>query len=160
MNNMTHSELEKFATERIGSGWRAIAVQGGDLNQRRNRSGEYLLSGMWVDTGGKWYEISTDRRENDNHAVAIRVCDVPPVPEPSKFNRPPRALVDHFPTDLPLDSFLSSHPIVISFPGCWLEDQALLSYQSLVLRSSQGVSVSITASARIVGDIALRLISG
>ena len=133
--------------------WEKIVVQGERLEKSPSKN-VYLLSGLWIYCLSRWIEIYADRINGDDFCLSIGILELPPIPEPSKFNNPPRKLLQSFPEDCRLDKFVSSGVSGVSASSRNVCDKILID-TSLVIESVDGYKVEIKVSEEFPGSIEL-----
>lgn len=106
-------ELYKLLEEKLLGNWEIIVVQGGRLSLAPDKD-VYLISGLWMKVNSSWIELTATEYfdgEAYDYGLVISACDIPPIPEPSKLNQPPRMEVKVFPDSCRLD-ILKDHKVV------------------------------------------------
>lgn len=134
--------------------WQKIAVQGGRLEYSPSDA-VYLLSGIWVYCLSRWIEISAARNNEDDFHIFVSVLEFSPIPDPSKFNNPPRKLLQLFPADCRLDRFQDGGVARVS-ASCKNMGKDISIDSPLVIESIDGYKVEITLSDRYLGSIELK----
>lgn len=134
--------------------WEKIVVQGGELKHCPSRI-VYLLSGLWVHCLSRWIEISATRINDGDFTLSVRELELPPIPEPSKFNNPPRKLLRSFPEDCRLDEFVDGGVSGVSASSMIVDGEILID-TSLVIEAVDGYKVEIKASDKYLGCIELK----
>ncbi len=106
------SDLNKILEEKLLGNWEIIVAQGGRLSLAPCGN-MYLISGLWVKVNSIWVELTATEYSDDelyDYGLVVTTCDIPPIPEKSKLNHPPRMVVKDFPDCCRLD-LLKDHKV-------------------------------------------------
>jgi|GEM_PF-2453257 len=134
--------------------WEKIVVQSGRLEYSPSKV-VYLLSGIWIYCLSRWVEISATRINEDDFRLSVSVLELPPIPEPSRLNNPPRQLLQSFPADCRLDKFVDGCVADVSASSKNMDDEILID-SSLTVESIDGYKIEIKVSGKFPGSIELK----
>ena len=137
--------------------WERIVVQGGKL-RRAPRNSEYLLSGIWIFVRSKWIGLTSIEFEDDEYGIEQTVLESPPIPEPSKLNRPPRMAAESFPDDCRLDYLQTAGASQVETSGAELTASRPRFPYRIVVVSKNGDQFEFKASRKYPENIELRML--
>lgn len=135
--------------------WEKIVVQGDQL-ERSPSSNSYLLSGLWIYCLNNWIEISANEYKAEDFRLSIQTIDTAPIPEPSRFNNPPRQLLVTFPKDCRLDKMSTDGVQGIDITDLEELDGVFFTPAPLIIQSFAGDKIEIMASKRVPGNIEIK----
>jgi len=138
--------------------WEKIVVQGGVIKHAPCNLG-YLLSGIWIYVKFKWIGVTSAEVDANSYCLAIYILDTPPIPEPSKFNMPPRKLLENVPDDCRLDQLQTSGAKKVEAWNIEMYDDELRCTSPIIIESASGERFEITASTHYPENIEIVMVN-
>ena len=151
-------ETKEYLDSLLLGCWEKIVVQGGVIRHAPSNPG-CLLSGIWIYVKSKWIGLTSIEVDTDKYCLAICILDAPPIPEPSKFNMPPRKLLENAPDDCRLDQLQTGGAKKVEARNVEMYDDEIRCKTPIIIESANGERFEIAASARYPENIEIMQIS-
>lgn len=146
--------------------WEKIVLQGGKFFENIEES-KYLLGSICIYVNKQWVEISAcsedylskDGYWEEDFFLYVSILDIPPVPEPSKMNNPPRKIITEFPSDCRLD-YLTDYGVKnVDLSFLKEKDELFIIKQKILLHSHNGFKFSLETSEILLESIEISMIT-
>jgi hypothetical protein len=129
--------------------WQRFATQGGKI-ERSPIDNSFLLSGLWLEVASRWIEIRCFECPEESwleYMLRVSACEVPPIPEPSKMNNPPRKEMTDFPAGCRIDALLGNEPKIVEARILSGHGSEFFCAPPLILKTRQSGALRIHASS-------------